>query len=1476
MLISGQTSYLLEGEVLNIMGSQHGLPMMHQTPSQAGVPGNTDRTLHRRSEFVYDLETVEHIHTSMKELKGHQVQSTRGQQVHLSQHQQVGLTREHQVHLASGHQVHLQGAICHEAQLTSGHQGHLPEGQGHQVHSVQQPVHLVTSHSQSLSQQTPQVPQAMQVEGTGTQWHQYRDTRLSTSSSQLSQQSAGQLWGHQVQGSEHPGQSAHLTQPEGPMPCSNTQKSTLYQRRISRTEYAHVSPHTETVHYTSAQHGHSHGAEQVVYTQSQQYGQYPQEAQRGQYPQEAQGQIQGVLMAARVQQDAQAPLQASPQTQGHVQGEHPSRVQQQTECHYTGQQGHEPYQPHPGQDVSMSHPPPHPSSHPSTHYSTPHPTPHPHAAETNIPFRTLQQEPQTVISPLMGSPIGISQGIPPQMGSPRGISPQLGSPRGVSQGISPPVGSPRGVSPPNGSSQGYPHAMGNPQGILPPKAIPQGITQHTGGPHVFPRPQRTPQGQSQPRGSAQGMPTSTGNPQMMAQSHGSPRGSPKGNPMLQEVLPEQVNSPISYVSEWLRSSNVWGEGGYGTPTTADLERDSSRFVYPPPSKLLTDSTPQGQPRTGMVPEDMVSEPAPADETYSSQHVSQCLYQTQTNTSNLQTELIQQTEQSPSLREPYFEHDPSSTDIEPQPTHPYTKEGSTSQPPNGLDTEPHASSQTASPSDLGTDLRKYIRHDTGHSQDGHCTVTGANGQSNVPQHGGANESQTMGGANQTSISGTRVYLTPQITLDTCEPMTGPLLDTEQEPMGSRLTEGLRCSPGGQAGINTGSPSQQLPVRNLKISSPKSTQAARRASSPVVCKPSVPFFWHFKSNKNNGGSGVLHDNGTAALIVKDSMRRFSDSNIPMEAEDLRVKPAIRSKSTGDSSYEDEHRTNKSQDPNFLSVGECKQRSVSDPQGSRTGTVSVRDKSPPKALKLKTFFTHRYEAEEEEGESLPQTEGDFPESQSEALDESETPTQIEAEDLSSKSHRPIDEPETSAVSTSFETGAQKKQTSPEKTHVTRAVESWSGQHPISIKVEPMSPYISDIDDPETPGSVFTPGINVPATPTSFLASGPRSSSLLNKQRQIFSFNVPHAVAQSGIHDTQGQGQRSSDREMSPPDRIPPRRPLVPIFQRKEKSLSTGAPVALNIPRPGLVMEGSSSSSVIEPRHHSDPSIYMPRSAICKMEESVPGMSLLDTKPTQVQLMDTRSPPGGRKHPPPPLQLAAEVSAFRVSPEHDMGVRGPLPSPAKSAPLQSPSITSVRMGFPPSTAYLAGGSAPATGLRSPAFPFTPLPPGHPLQSLSLMSPHLPWSAPPTANLMSHPSPGLLSRDSPIMMQTSPNGGARMGPMSPALRLPHQHHINPAPIPPSSGPGSNIIVAPPDPNTKQQDLSKLTLTSMAAVQQLREQHLRDGSPLRDPNLTYMCPVCAQLFPSYNYLANHMVNHLPSETVNKGPGENKLHLCKVR
>lgn len=42
----------------------------------------------------------------------------------------------------------------------------------------------------------------------------------------------------------------------------------------------------------------------------------------------------------------------------------------------------------------------------------------------------------------------------------------------------------------------------------------------------------------------------------------------------------------------------------------------------------------------------------------------------------------------------------------------------------------------------------------------------------------------------------------------------------------------------------------------------------------------------------------------------------------------------------------------------------------------------------------------------------------------------------------------------------------------------------------------------------------------------------------------------------------------------------------------------------------------------------------------------------------------------------------------------------------------------------------------------------------------------------------------------------------------------------------------------------------------------------------YLCPVCGQVFPSYDNLAKHMAKHLPTETIRSGDN-NKIHYCKV-
>ena len=49
---------------------------------------------------------------------------------------------------------------------------------------------------------------------------------------------------------------------------------------------------------------------------------------------------------------------------------------------------------------------------------------------------------------------------------------------------------------------------------------------------------------------------------------------------------------------------------------------------------------------------------------------------------------------------------------------------------------------------------------------------------------------------------------------------------------------------------------------------------------------------------------------------------------------------------------------------------------------------------------------------------------------------------------------------------------------------------------------------------------------------------------------------------------------------------------------------------------------------------------------------------------------------------------------------------------------------------------------------------------------------------------------------------------------------------------------------------------------------------LHSENDAYLCPVCGQVFPSYDNLAKHMAKHLPTETIRQGDN-NKIHFCKV-
>jgi uncharacterized Zn-finger protein len=69
-------------------------------------------------------------------------------------------------------------------------------------------------------------------------------------------------------------------------------------------------------------------------------------------------------------------------------------------------------------------------------------------------------------------------------------------------------------------------------------------------------------------------------------------------------------------------------------------------------------------------------------------------------------------------------------------------------------------------------------------------------------------------------------------------------------------------------------------------------------------------------------------------------------------------------------------------------------------------------------------------------------------------------------------------------------------------------------------------------------------------------------------------------------------------------------------------------------------------------------------------------------------------------------------------------------------------------------------------------------------------------------------------------------------------------------------------------------------LSKLPSSHMANMEQNRDPRRTlsdsdaYICPVCNQVFPSYDNLAKHMAKHLPTETVRQGDN-NKVHYCKV-
>ncbi|KAK3586797.1 hypothetical protein CHS0354_002536 [Potamilus streckersoni] len=73
--------------------------------------------------------------------------------------------------------------------------------------------------------------------------------------------------------------------------------------------------------------------------------------------------------------------------------------------------------------------------------------------------------------------------------------------------------------------------------------------------------------------------------------------------------------------------------------------------------------------------------------------------------------------------------------------------------------------------------------------------------------------------------------------------------------------------------------------------------------------------------------------------------------------------------------------------------------------------------------------------------------------------------------------------------------------------------------------------------------------------------------------------------------------------------------------------------------------------------------------------------------------------------------------------------------------------------------------------------------------------------------------------------------------------------------------------------LSKQAYMPMGKYEMSNRSECKERRAFSDSD-AYLCPVCGQVFPSYDNLAKHMAKHLPTETIRSGDN-NKIHYCKV-
>ncbi|XP_050419093.1 zinc finger protein 777 [Patella vulgata] len=154
----------------------------------------------------------------------------------------------------------------------------------------------------------------------------------------------------------------------------------------------------------------------------------------------------------------------------------------------------------------------------------------------------------------------------------------------------------------------------------------------------------------------------------------------------------------------------------------------------------------------------------------------------------------------------------------------------------------------------------------------------------------------------------------------------------------------------------------------------------------------------------------------------------------------------------------------------------------------------------------------------------------------------------------------------------------------------------------------------------------------------------------------------------------------------------------------------------------------------------------------------------------------------------------------------------------------------------------------------------------------------------------GLLSPQSPLC--SVPEGGRIFTFSMPSpYEGPHSDSdlLSPSPMSPryfTFPPHSNILTPMSEVNRLAVSPRALYPTSPLQYTQYRAKHFSqrikeepkagmfEKRSLSESDVTYLCPVCGQVFPSYDNLAKHMAKHLPTETI-RSADNNKIHYCKV-